>query len=752
MDNGVSSLYEFEGYRLDPVSGTLWRGSGIVPLSPKAIEVLKLLLEHEGEIVSKQEIFDRVWADTFVEDGVLTQNIYTLRNALGRDEKGRQFIETVPRRGYRIAAAVKKEQPETQEVMHAAASPQVGSELLASASEHASRSAHETDTYSRRIEDSTEVRARRHLPVYLLVAGLAVLTAAVFGIYLFTRKAPEVVRFSVAPIEQLKFQKVTDSGDVVYPTLSPDGTLLAYVRLEDEEASVWVKQMPDGDPVQTLPMSRKGYRSLGFSPDSKLLYFREESESGAIYQAPVLGGAPKKIADNVWSDFSVSPNGKQIAFIRRDDGLTEYLLIIANTDGTGERRLASRTSPMDFRGGSPGWAPSGEKITIASGQQQQFFPKLVVIDVKSGSEIELKTPRWRSIYRALWLPDGERMIVTARDANERYSQIWMLSAPDGEVRRLTNDLESYFWLSMSPDGRSLITRQQRIVSHLWQLPGGDIADARQLTAGERALDGYVGLAWAPDRRIIFSSFVNNVTDLFMLDSENGRVQLTADAGPDNTDPAVTRDGGTVYFTSNRTGSPQIWRMDIHGRGQQQMTGEGDKKLRAVSASVSPDGREIYFIGLGVGPAAVWKIPARGGEPIKVSNLTDATAETFVSISPDGKLLAYRHVSNRQESESEERTTQIGVMSADGRGEPRIFDLSMRKPMVQWTPDSTGFYYAAGTFNSSALMLQPVNGGPPQKVLELPDRIFNFAWSLDGKDLAIARGRLLGDAILISNLP
>ena len=106
MSNAFNGLYEFGGFRLDAETGTLWRGNDVISLLPKAAELLKLLLQREGQLVSKQEIFDLVWAGTFVEDGVLTQNIYTLRNALGRDYEGKQFIETVPRCGYRFAGHV----------------------------------------------------------------------------------------------------------------------------------------------------------------------------------------------------------------------------------------------------------------------------------------------------------------------------------------------------------------------------------------------------------------------------------------------------------------------------------------------------------------------------------------------------------------------------------------------------------------------------------------------------------------------
>ena len=106
MNNEINNLYEFHKFRFNPRTNTLWRDQEVVALPPKALELLKLLLEKQGEVVSKQEIFDTVWADTFVEDGVLTQNIYTLRQTLGTHENGKQLIENLARRGYRLTTPV----------------------------------------------------------------------------------------------------------------------------------------------------------------------------------------------------------------------------------------------------------------------------------------------------------------------------------------------------------------------------------------------------------------------------------------------------------------------------------------------------------------------------------------------------------------------------------------------------------------------------------------------------------------------
>jgi TolB protein len=316
---------------------------------------------------------------------------------------------------------------------------------------------------------------------------------------------------------------------------------------------------------------------------------------------------------------------------------------------------------------------------------------------------------------------------------------------------LTNDLEGYFWISLSVVGRKLVTRQQKIVSHLWLLPDGDLNKARQLTFGERSFDGYAGIAWSPDGKIVFSSFAGNVTDLYSMNPDgSNRVRLTANAGLDNSNPSVSHDGRFIVFTSNRSGSRQIWRMDNDGRNQKQLTFGAEQKDSAQFAALSPDGMEVFFIKRGAGPAAIWKVSIEGGTPVRVSRLTGATAEGFLSISPDGKWLSYHHRSADQRPR-DEHTMRIGVLPADGAAEPKLFDLPVRRPITFWSADSTAFDFASG-LNSSSLWRQPIAGGDPQRVCDFPDRIFNLAWSRDWKNLVVSRGKQQGDALMITNLP
>ena len=723
-----SNSLEFGSFRFDPRAGTLTRESEAVPLPPKSVELLGLLLERRGRTVTKREIFDTVWAGTFVEDGVLTQNIYTLRTKLGLDEEGKQFIETVPRRGYRFVG-------EVREVREA------------------------EDVEAERPDGPAEAPARgtmRGRAVLLAVVGLLVVAAAGFGAFWYMAPAGGTAEPEISPIERLRFERLTDTGDVIYPTISPNGELLAVVRLGEEESSVWISQIAAGGSVQVLPPSRRGYMSLAFSPDGSHLFYKEDTDGGPIYRVPVFGGPSKKVAENVWSDFSLSPDGRHLAFVRNDPPRNARLLIVANVDG-GEREIGARQPPSEYRGGAPAWSPDGRRLAVLLGSPREPRPMVHSVDAATGEVSEIETPRWREVTRILWTPDGGRLILAARALDEAVSQLWTMELATREARRLTNDLESYFWFSLTADGQTLVARQQRIVSHIHILPDGDLQKARQLTSGERTLDGFVGLDVLPDGRVVFTSRSGHVSDLHSIDPATGsRLQLTAHSGLDNSWPAASPDGSAIAFTSVRTGTRQVWLMAPDGSGQRLLTGGGEQGITAHSAAFSPDGGTVYFIRRGPFPSAIWRAPAGGGDPVQVSRLANASVDAFLSVSPDGRWIAFRYVTARPPAPAhggeEPPTIGIGVLPLDGDGEPRVFDLPARRPMVQWSHDSTAIDYAAGTFNSSSIWRQPIDGSPARRLLEFPDRIFSFAWSRDGRTLAVSRGRQLGDAVLIRNLP
>src|SRR5215471_14328599 len=187
MSQSSTRLYEFGAFRLDAVERVLWRGEEMIVLPPKVFDTLWMLVKGEGRVVSKSELMEAIWANAFVEEGNLSQNIYTLRRALGVDEQGRQFIETVPRRGYRFAVPVRllEEAPKNGANDSRAFAATQAAPLPPSAT------------------SKKEIRPRSALRNALLAcSGVLILSSLIglsFGVYKFIR--PRGENEKVAPIE-----------------------------------------------------------------------------------------------------------------------------------------------------------------------------------------------------------------------------------------------------------------------------------------------------------------------------------------------------------------------------------------------------------------------------------------------------------------------------------------------------------------------------------------------------------------------
>src|SRR4029453_572473 len=108
MSQQAADLYEFGPFRIDTRNRLLFRDNQPIPLKPKVVDTLLLLVENSGRVLEKDELIQRLWPDTFVEEGNLTQNIYVLRKALDSGQESDSYIETIPRRGYRFAGEVRK--------------------------------------------------------------------------------------------------------------------------------------------------------------------------------------------------------------------------------------------------------------------------------------------------------------------------------------------------------------------------------------------------------------------------------------------------------------------------------------------------------------------------------------------------------------------------------------------------------------------------------------------------------------------
>ena len=784
MASPFRHLYEFGPYRLDASERQLWRGSEAVHLTPKELDTLSALVRGAGRLMSKEELLKEIWPDTFVGEATLAQNVFTLRRALGETEGGKSYIETVPRRGYRFAAAVRGvgtmptrvnafERGDSPAVKRngAGASARAGEASEETASHDASEVDAGTATLSSTVEapthtTNTEAHAfanhqrgpQGHHPVRAAViisvvafVGVAVLVYAIFRLSI--RPETESARGRAPAFQSMKVTRLPATGAVAEAVISPDGKYFAYVSSEPGRQSmgVWIRQVGAASNVQQLvaPAEETFYGGLAFSPDSLHVYYgatRPGPQPPTLFRVPVLGGPPEKILEafNIPgpSPVAFSPDGRSLAFVRGGNG-EDLSLVVADASGGGERSLVTRKGPALF--GLPAWSPDGKTIACVYGSAehiQSSTPYLGVtsFDASTGAETRVTNERWVGVSQISWLPDSKGLVLSASEEELSPSQIWQLDFPSGEARRVTNDLNTYLGASLTSDGTALVTVQTDRVPNIWVAPAGDAPRARQITTGSGKFDGYYGVAWTPDGRIVYASVASGSWDIWTMNADGtGQRQLTVGARS-NYGPSVSADGQRIVFVSNRAGGAfNIWRMDADGSNPLQLTrGSGEN-----FAHFTPDGRWVVYATIGFGQAnAIWKVPVDGGEPVK---LTDKPA-SWPFVSPDGKLFVCTYGGNDPSS-----APKLAVIPIDG-GEPtKLFDVPPTfNANTVWMPDNRGIAFLDSRTGTTNVWMQPLSGGKPVQLTDFnSDGVAAYDWSRDNR-LAATRSVESTSVVLIKN--
>ncbi len=602
-----------------------------------------------------------------------------------------------------------------------------------------------TDGIERASTTHPQPAARRSAKVTVAIAvGLAVLlVGAAFAAYKWwpKEKAPS--------FQSMRMTRLTNSGKVIDSILSPDGKYLVYALSDAGKQSLWIRQVSIANDKVVVPPAPVGYFGIAFSRDGNDVYYviKENLDKGTLYRVPSLGGTPVKILETIDSLVDFSPEGDQFVFLRGNfPNEGESSVVIANLNGSGERVLTTRKGPEQFVPiffTGPSWSPDGKLIAASVGRAGAMY-RILIFAVADGKETDFTPPTpWRFASRVEWLPDMSGLLVVAGDLTSG-AQIWLLSYPGGETRRITNDLSGYRSISLTADARKFSSVQTSGLVNLWLAPEGDAKRAVQLPTGNVGFFSANGnsVAWTPDGRLVFVSNESGSFDIWLMDSNGeNRKQLTTNAGQ-NVTPDVSGDGRLIVFTSSREGKRGIWRMDITGNNPRRLTeGSADQ-----SPAISPDDKWVVYTSLVSGRLTLWKVGIDGGTSVQLTE-RGGIGPRF---SPDGKHILYLFPTSVDPFAPPNR---IGVISVDG-GEPvKVFELPLSgivTPSAQWAADGKSIMYTVNNNNVTNLWSQPFEGGQAQQVTEFKDSLMTgFAWSRDGKTLATARGVLVRDAVLIT---
>lgn len=766
-----TDLYNFGEFVFDAQDQVLTRSGEFVPLTPKMFEVLTVLIERRGQIVSKDELMKTVWADSFVEEGNLAVTIRQLRKALDDDAHTPTYIETVARRGYRFIAPVQladrtpQEQPDNdKDVLR----PDVSNvELTSSGLPDRTRSAvtpglrpvvsladwrHTEDKEpandprnSEQAGDVTRLElvpsrskaARPRTGRRLLIGGLvslAVLCAASFALYRMLTPS------STASPDPLR---LTSNGKTKTAAISGDGKFLAYVISDEGTQSLWLKNIATESDIQLVPPEEKvNLGSVTFSPDGNSIYYGARSK---LYRLPLLGGTPTEILQEYTgsiqhNEVSFSPDGTRFAFVQNwADPVT---LSVANADGTNEQSIADGVPAAAFVR-SAAWSPDGKTIACIGRTPEDAFA-IFAVNVEDRSVSSLPSPGWSEVLQAVWQPDGKALLVVAAAADNPFlHHIWEVSYPDGKTQMIDDGSDGYEAVSLTADGRSMLVVRTQQNAHIWMITEGDASQARQLTSGFDRYDGIYHLEWLNNEKLIYGSAARGKLETWVSDADGQNAkQLPFDIR--STGRAAT--DGSVIFQEE----------DGKGISRQEQNVDGVVWNRLVTsipeaqAVFSPDNKWVVFNRF-TPFSALWKISVDGGEPQK---LTEKGFAVSPSVSPDGKFIAFYR---RDSTTGGHGLSEIAVMPFEGGEAIRSFsttvryvELNRKSSNLQWSADSRAIHYAVSKNGVSNVWRQAIDALPPTQVTQfMEDRIFSYSYSPDGKRLALSRGTYENDAILLS---
>jgi Tol biopolymer transport system component len=541
----------------------------------------------------------------------------------------------------------------------------------------------------------------------------------------------------------LSVSRITSSGNVTEAAISPDGRFVAYVESEQGEQSLWLRQVASGQTLRLIPTRRFAYWGHVFTRDGNSIVFGRrspEDTDGAFYSISTLGGTPRRLVTGIDSAPTFSPDGSRMAWVRAHHPTPEEsALMVARADGTEARVLAAVTlpeklAPIFFT--APDWSPDGRRIACAvvrlRGGGVEENGKLIAVSVEDGAIETLADPGWIFAAQVAWLPDNSGLLAVARTEGESISQIWLVPLPRGAARRVTSDLLDYRILSLTADGRSLLTVASDILASIWIQPLDGKGRPQRLTSSK--VDGLRGLDFTPDGRIVYSSRQGSKLGIWVTTADASEQSPLATGDGDVVAPVVTR-SGQVYCVAQTRSATEIRRVSLDGAPPVVVaSGVFDQDF-----AVSPDERFLVYSALHDGESRLFRVSTAGGPPQPV---VDSLAYT-PSFSPDGKRLAFYYVdraSNR---------FRIGIAPAEGGAIVQSLEAEPPATGSKIRFQADGLYLNTMPRDRANVWLQPLDGRPARRVTDFQDFIlYGFAVSPDGKSLAYSRGPRTRDAVLI----
>jgi Tol biopolymer transport system component/DNA-binding winged helix-turn-helix (wHTH) protein len=707
---GTSQVIRFATFEVDLQAQELRKAGLRLKLTGQPFQVLAILLEQPGVVVTREELQKRLWPDTFVDvDHNLNTAINKIREVLGDSAENPRFVETLPRRGYRFIAPI---------TVNGTAAAAV------------------TDTPENR---STSVPKSVATTRPLLASGLlgAVMLLVVASLWIYKRSE------TPGPPPQRTLTRITfDDGLQSEPTWSPNGRYIAYSSDRDGKFDIWAQQVSGGNPVQITKRPGNNWQP-DWSPDGKYIAYRSEDGEGGLYIAPALGGAGLERKISSFGYFPRwSPDSSRILFLTGLSSGVGSSVYVVRLDGNPPQPVQA-DMPSEKWAISAAWHPDGKRISI-----------WVFADVPFVMPVFLTVPA-----------DGGPTVRT------ELSEEALKAAADLAGTRLLGGGDPDFRFSWAPSGKAIyFERTFRGARNIWRMKVDP--QTLQATSIERlttGTDSISDLSLSPDgRKIAFASESGRVQAwMFPFDAKRGRVSGSGKAvtspGLEAWDTSLSPDGSRLAFQARRAGRWELWEKSLTD-GRETAIGIDDSYAR-TGPRWSPDGTRLAYVRINTNlmegtdtdaviwskdqseepitaPVAffavfdwshdgksllvsmrdsenrqweIWEMPATGNEAnAKARKLVACATNTNLwqsRYSPDGRWIVFE----AEEKKSHRHQSTIYVTPATGGGPwTRITEAKHWDDKPRWSPDGRTIYYLSdrkGFFNVWGIHFEREKGRP-----------------------------------------
>jgi DNA-binding winged helix-turn-helix (wHTH) protein/Tol biopolymer transport system component len=709
---------QFGVFEVDMKAGELRRGGTRIRLQEQPFQILAMLLERHGEVVTREELRGRLWpADTYVDfDHSLNAAVRRLRDALGDSAENSRFVETVARRGYRLLVPVNRALPP------ASATP--------------------------------AFRATSSAVKWRIIAVAAVLLVGVAVGWVAARWRNHPVQ-----IRQRRLTANPEENPVLGAEISPNGKYLAF----SDNTGFYLRETDTGE---THPLSLPpGFTAVpaGWYPDGTHLlatWVEGPKASSGLWQVSIVGGEPRKLIDDVRLA-SVSPDGSQVAVVRGPNLNEEIWLMQAN--GERPRQLVPGQRCMF---GKPAWSPDGQRIAFAFGnyEPERFEVKssIGMVDVESAhqetifaesssqavikSGIDLSSRLGPGV---VWTADNQLIYsISEPPPNQNDFNIWSVALDShghiaGTPVRLTATPDEVANLSATADGKHIAYTKYSLNPDVYVAelnPAGTRMNTPQrLTLDDRKDYPF---AWTPDSKtVFFASDRDGIFHIFKQRIDQTVPELMVGGSEQTTAPRLTPDGSAIiYVIWPKVGDlhtpSRLMRLALGGGPPQTLlehNGIGNLQCaRLPSTLCLYDERtpaQLSFFRFD---------PATGkNEELPLLKVRDNPAYAYNwSLSPDGKILA---IGKR---EGVQKDPSITLVSLEG-GSTRTITAQAWAGIssIDFATDGRSLWAPVFTNTRKWALLNIDLQGRTTTVLEDADMIIGWAIPApDGRHLAFWKAR------------